>query len=356
MKASSDGRVALCVVVPCYNEEDVIATFFRTVVPELDRATGGSWRLLVVDDGSTDGSFEAIAREHVVEPRVTCIRLSRNFGHQAAVSAGLAFAAGDYIGVIDSDLQDPIAILIQLYKKAREEHLDVCYGIRSQRDAPVLLRFAYKLYYRLISRVAEHHWPRDAGDFCVMNARCHRVLLSLPESSRMMRGLRSWVGFKQAGVSYRRPQRLLGSSKYNLPRLIALGLQGLIAFSSVPLRLASMVGILMGCGSMLFGIMVLLNRIFPSFGVYGYWVGANPGTATLLCFLAFVFSILFLCIGLIGEYLVVLLQEVKSRPTAIVESVLGEIEKSVFAGHVSYIGVVEPSGHSDETLDAGKFI
>jgi dolichol-phosphate mannosyltransferase len=350
MKESPGERVSLCVVVPCYNEEDVMATFFDTVVPELDRATGRSWRLLFVDDGSTDGTIDAIVREHLAEPRVTCISLSRNFGHQAAVSAGLAFAAGDYVGVIDGDLQDPVAVLIQLYKKAVEEHLDVCYGVRSRRDAPVVLRVAYRTYYKLIGRFAEHRWPRDAGDFCVMSDRFHRVVVSLPEHSRMMRGLRSWVGFKQAGLPYHRPARLHGMSKYNFGKLCALALHSLIAFSNIPLRLASFVGLLMGGGSLLFGLIVLMNRIFPRFTVFGYWVGANQGTATLLCFLAFVFSVLFICIGLIGEYLAILLQEVKGRPTAIVASVLGEIDKNALAKQISYTAVSDPSPQSYETM------
>src|SRR5207253_1769384 len=125
----------------------------------------------------------------------------------------------------------------------------------------------------------------------------------------------SWIGFKQAGVSYDRPARMHGTSKYNLRKLCALALHGLVAFSNIPLRLASFTGLVMGLCSMLFGLIVVLNRLFPNFTVLGYWVGANPGTATLLCFLAFVFSILFVCIGIIGEYLIVLLQEAKGRPT-----------------------------------------
>src|SRR5690242_596071 len=192
----------LCLVVPCYNEEEMLPAFLRTVIPELDRATGGSWRIVCVDDGSRDNTFAIITREHLADARITGISLSRNFGHQAAVSVGLAYASGEFIAVIDCDLQDPIEVLIQLYRKALEEELDVCYGVRGRRDAPVFLRLAYSAYYRVAQRLAEHHWPKDAGDFCVMSARCHQVLLSLPEHSRMMRGLRSWVGFKQAGLCY----------------------------------------------------------------------------------------------------------------------------------------------------------
>jgi dolichol-phosphate mannosyltransferase len=316
---------ALCLIVPCYNEEEMLPTFFEVVVPELDKATNGSWRIVCVDDGSRDNTFAIIAQRHAAEPRITGVRLSRNFGHQAAVSVGLAYASGDYIGVIDCDLQDPIHVLIQLYQKALDEKLDVCYGIRGRRDASFLLKFAYFLFYRVIERMAEHSWPKDAGDFCIMSARCNRVLLSLPEQSRMMRGLRSWVGFKQAGLAYDRPARLHGTTKYNFSRLLALAMQGLIAFSSIPLRLASLVGIAMAVFSVVFALLVLVNRLMPRFTVFSYWVGANPGTTTILIAGSFISSILFLSLGIIGEYLVVMLQEIKRRPTAIVQSIIGDI-------------------------------
>src|SRR5579864_1127597 len=331
----SGRRQAFCLIVPCFNEEEMLPAFFRAVVPELNAAIGESWQIICVDDGSRDNTFTIIEREHHAEPRIAGVRLSRNFGHQAAVSVGLAFASADYVGVIDCDLQDPIEVLIRLYEKTRSEQLDVCYGIRGRRDAPLLLRLAYSLYYRIVERLAEHHSPRDAGDFCVISARCHQALISLPEHSRMLRGLRSWVGFKQAGLLYQRPGRLLGTSKYNVRRLVALALQGLIAFSSVPLRLASITGLCMGVFSMLFGLFVIVNRIFPRFTVVGYWVGANPGIATLLCFLTFVFSILFICIGIIGEYLIVLLQEAKRRPTGIVQMVVGDARKNELAANVA---------------------
>jgi dolichol-phosphate mannosyltransferase len=314
----------------------MLPAFFRTAAPQIDLATRGSWQIVCVDDGSTDETFSIIAREHMADSRVAGIRLSRNFGHQAALSVGLAFAEGEYIGIADCDLQDPIEVLVQLYQKVQDDDLDVCYGVRTRREGPITLRLAYALYYRLIRRMAEHQWPKDAGDFCVISARCQRVLLSLPEHSRMIRGLRSWVGFRQTGVSYNRPRRLHGKSKYNIRKLYALALQGLIAFSSIPLRLASFAGLGMGGFSMLFGLLVILNRFFPRFTMFGYWVGANPGVTTLVCFLALAFSILFVSIGIIGEYLVVLLQEVKRRPTAIVESVVGAIQKNDLAYNISY--------------------
>ena len=329
----------LCVVVPCYNEEEALPAFFATAAPALEAATGGRWLIVCVDDGSRDTTFEFIARQHAIDGRVTGVRLSRNFGHQAAVSVGLAFANGDYVGVVDCDLQDPIEVLLDLYRTAVTGGLDVCYGIRARRDAPLMLRLAYSLFYRVVDHLADHHWPKDAGDFCVISRRCHQVLLSLPEHSRMMRGLRAWVGFKQAGIPYHRPARLHGTSKYNLRRLWALAMQGLIAFSSIPLRLASMIGLVMTVVSLLFGLLVLINRLFPKFTILGYWVGANAGVTSILLFGTLITSVMFLCLGIIGEYMIVMFQELKRRPTAVVDAVLGAVAKADAAVHINDVGV-----------------
>jgi dolichol-phosphate mannosyltransferase len=315
----------LCVIVPCYNEEEVLPEFFAAVTRVLEDGTDGQWAIVCVDDGSSDDTFAVISRWHQRDSRVSGIRLSRNFGHQAALSAGMAYARGEYVGIMDCDLQDPAEVLLELYRACVRDELDVCFGIRGRRDAPWFLRAAYSVFYRIIQRVADHDWPRDAGDFCVMSARCQRALLALPEQSRMLRGLRSWVGFRQAGIAYSRPARARGASKYNLRKLAALALQGLISFSNIPLRLASVMGVAMGLFSVLFGILVFVNRLVPRFTLFGYWVGANPGISTLLVFLSFTLSVLFVCLGIIGEYLVLLLQEIKKRPAAIVASVVGDL-------------------------------
>ncbi|MGD0296893.1 MAG: glycosyltransferase family 2 protein, partial [Bryobacteraceae bacterium] len=316
---------SLCVIVPCYNEQEMLPAFFAKVLPALEQATEGRWTVLCVDDGSSDSTFATINEWHARDRRVSGLRLSRNFGHQAALSVGLAYARADYIGIMDCDLQDPIEIMVELYRACMAEGLDVCLGIRRKRDAPVLLRAAYSVFYYIIQRTADHDWPRDAGDFSVISERCQRALLALPEQSRMLRGLRSWVGFRQSGIPYDRPARLHGTTKYNLRKLTALALQGLISFSTIPLRLASIIGISMGFLSVLFGVLILINRLFPRFSVLGYWVGANAGTATVLVFLAFALSVLFVCMGIVGEYLIVLLQEIKKRPAGIVAAVVGDV-------------------------------
>jgi dolichol-phosphate mannosyltransferase len=304
----------------------MLPAFFAKVVPTLDQACGPEWTILCVDDGSTDHTFSIIHQWHEREPRVSGVRLSRNFGHQAALSVGMAYARGQYIGIMDCDLQDPVEVLVELYQACLKDDLDVCWGIRGTRDAPFWLRASYSAFYYIIQRTADHDWPRDAGDFCVFTARCQRVLLSLPEQSRMLRGLRSWIGFRQSGIPYDRPTRQHGTTKYTLRKLTALALQGLISFSTIPLRLASIIGVSMGIFSVVFGILILINRLFRSFSLLGYWVGANAGTATVLVFLAFALSVLFVCVGIVGEYLIVLLQEMKRRPAAIVSTVVGDVQ------------------------------
>jgi dolichol-phosphate mannosyltransferase len=174
-----------------------------------------------------------------------------------------------------------------------------------------------------MSRLSVPPWQRDAGDFCVFNRRVHTVLMALPERARTLRGLRSWVGFRQRRVEFDRPARTHGSSKYNLGRLFDLAMGSLVAFSSLPLRLASLVGLLMSVGTLMIGAGFLLNRLFPQLTVLGYWIGANPGVTTIVLYLSLIASMLFLCLGIIGEYLLLLLRESQGRPSAVVEYALG---------------------------------
>lgn len=338
MNSSKGTEIDFSLVVPCYNEEDALPHFFAAAIPALEQMTSGRWRIVCVDDGSRDRTFELIAQKHLEDPRVTGVRLSRNFGHQPALAVGLAYTSGRYVGVIDCDLQDPIEVLVAMYQKALNQDLDVCYGVRTRRDAPWHLKLGYWAFYAMIRRAAAHPWPRDAGDFCVMSARCQRLILALPEHSRMLRGLRSWVGLKQEGFPFERPARLHGVSKYNMYRLAMLAAQGLIAFSSIPLRLASFIGFSMGLLSLLFGIIVLINRLFPRFTLFGYWVGTGSGTTTLILLGTAVFSVLFLCIGIMGEYLVVILEELKNRPAGVVDSVLGDLSLNAHAYGVLQAG------------------
>src|SRR5688572_5487769 len=195
-----------------------------------------SVKVLFVDDGSSDRSFELISAAARRNPALGCIRLSRNFGHQIAVRAGLHHVQGDAIGVMDADLQDPLSALVQMFDKWREGY-DVIYGVRQNRKESIFLKACYTLFYRLLKRVADVQIPLDAGDFSVIDRRVVDVIKDLPEQSPFIRGLRSWVGFRQVGLPYNRAGRAAGESKYSIARLTELAIQGLVSFSTVPLRL-----------------------------------------------------------------------------------------------------------------------
>lgn len=319
----------LSMVVPCFNEEDALPTFFKEVIPRMDAEMNGDWEVVAVDDGSFDGTWEVIRAQSDQDKRIHGISLSRNFGHQPAVDAGLVFASGKYIAVLDCDLQDPPDILIELTKKVKNEGYDVCYGRRGKRDAPFGLRLLYKLFYRLMALSAENTWPLDAGDFCVFNRRMLHALLAMPESIRMLRGLRAWVGLKQGYVTYDRPGRANGTSKYTLLKLASLASRAFVGFSQIPLRLAPFIGFCMALLSVLLGIFFLANRLIPELTPFDYYIGKNPGVTTVVILMLFISSFLFLCLGIIGEYLGVVLREVKRRPTAIVQATAGNPKPQV---------------------------
>jgi dolichol-phosphate mannosyltransferase len=315
--------VRFSVVIPCYNEEESIPALLNALVPYLEKSTRGSWEIIFVDDGSSDRTGELIAAAHRKENRVRGIVLSRNFGHQPAIFAGLAYASGDYVGIMDADLQDPPGVLMECFQKAQQEGYDLVYAVRKRRQASWPLKIAYWTFYRLMRALAEYSWPLDAGDFSVFNQQVRRLIMQLPEHVRVLRGLRSWVGLKQGFVNYERPNRGKGASKYNLLKLFGLALNALISFSNVPLRLATLVGISMSLLSILLGLLLVLNRFFPKFTLFGYYIGANPGTTTIVILLLLIGSLLFLCLGIIGEYLGVVIKEVKRRPVAIVQHRVG---------------------------------
>jgi dolichol-phosphate mannosyltransferase len=338
-KARGNG-ILLSVVVPCFNEEESLPELFNILLPTLDAATTGSWELILVDDGSEDRTAELIWQKHWEEKRVGGVILSRNFGHQAALCAGLAYASGCFVGVMDADLQDPPEILIQCFQKARDGEYDLVYGVRKHRKSSPLLKAAYWMFYRMMRRLAEYSWPLDAGDFSVFNRRALDLLMQLPESVRVLRGLRSWIGLKQGFVAYDRPDRDKGESKYSLARLIDLAVSALVSFSSLPLRLASLVGVTMSGLTFLLGVLLLINRFFPKFTLFGYYIGQSPGTTTIVTLLLIIGSLLFLCLGILGEYLGLLLKEVKRRPVAIVRERVGV--KRAFAGKELVMEALEP--------------
>jgi dolichol-phosphate mannosyltransferase len=269
-----------------------------------------------VDDGSHDGTAELMEAASRQDSRFRGVVLSRNFGHQRAVTAGLDHALGNAVGVLDGDLQDPPELLLKFHTKLREGY-DVVYAVRKNRKEGPLKRFCYWAFYRLLRRMATIQIPLDAGDFCLMSRRVVDHIRALPERHRFVRGLRSWVGFRQIAMEYDRCERQAGETKYTLSKLLLLALDGLFTFSETPLRLATVSGALTATLSFVYTAYVVSWRLFdPSF--------ALPGFATISCGMFFLGGIQLLCLGILGEYVARIHNEVKRRPIYLVDRVIAQ--------------------------------
>ena len=300
-------EVMYSAIVPIYNEEENLDEIARRLVQVLERI--GPYEIVFVDDGSVDGSADIIGRLCGANPFVKAIHFSRNFGHQAAVSAGLRYASGDAVAVIDGDLQDPPELLPELFNKWREGY-KVVYAIRQQRKEGLLKRAAYYLYYRLLRLIAEVEIPLDSGDFSVMDKVVVEKLNDMPESHRFIRGLRSWVGYSQVGVPYNRDARFAGEAKYTWSGLIRLGYDGIFSFSKVPLLIATRIGLFITLISVV-GAFLTLGRKFI--------LGVEPqGWTSLIIVVLMIGGIQLFVLGILGEYIGRIFEETKKRPSYIV--------------------------------------
>ena len=312
-------------IIPAFNEEQVLPLLCQALAGELDSWVTGQWEVIFVDDGSTDRTVQLMLQQHEKDPRFKAVVLSRNFGHQAAVATALQYASSEFVGVIDADLQDPLPVLRELYDACARSGANVAFGVRQQRDAPWLLDLSYKAFYRFMSRFSDHPWPIDAGDFCVLDRRAVLILRSMPESSRILRGLRSWIGLHQAAIPYTRPRRRAGQSKYNFVQLTKLAVDSIVSFTSAPLQFGVICGLSTALICVLISLLFLINRLFPTFTIFGYSIGARPGTATTVILVSLLFAINFFCLGIMGQYLAVVLKEVKRRPQAVVQQTIGDL-------------------------------
>ncbi len=294
----------LSVVIPCYNESAVLpATFER-----LSRAAE-SWQLpyevIVVDDGSEPATWQALCALHARDARWKPVRLARNFGQQAAISAGLARARGQAVMVIDADLQDPPELLQTFIDKWREGY-QVIYGVRRRRKESWPRRVSYRLFYRCLRFLSQTPMPLDAGDFSLLDRRAVDALLAMPEHRPFLRGMRAWLGFRQLGIEYERAARHAGSSHYTLGMMLALASDGILAFSTVPLRMIGWLGLLTCAGAALVGGYAGLQALAGE-----TW---GPPQLGLGCALFFLGGVQLLCLGVVGEYVGRIYQEVKRRP------------------------------------------
>ncbi len=304
----------ISVILPVYNERETLELLASRLVPVLQENAKGSFEIVFVDDGSRDGSDRIVDSFHETDPRIKAIHFSRNFGHQAALQAGLDAATGDAVVLMDADLQDPPEVLNKFIELWREGY-DVVYAVRKKRKERIFKRAAYAMFYRTMKLIAEIDVPLDAGDFCLMDRRVVNILTSLRERNRFLRGLRSWIGFKQIGVEYERDARHAGDPKYTLRKLIGLAFSGYIGFSAMPLRMAVWFGLLAAGMGFLVAVWAVFTKLA---GIY-----SPTGWASTIAVIMFIGGVQLLMLGVIGEYLSRVYDEVRQRPHYIVRSQVG---------------------------------
>lgn len=309
---SSPLQPDLSVVIPVHNEQDNLPTLYSRLTDVLRGQSNLTYELLFIDDGSNDKSLTLLSQFAQEDTQVIVIELARNFGHQAAISAGLDHSRGRTVAIMDADLQDPPELLPEFLAKWRAGY-EVVYAIREQRKESWLRRLAYAAFYRLLRSVASIAIPVDAGDFCLMDRRVVEWLVQMPERQRFLRGLRSWVGFSQIGVPYRRQARHAGQPQYTTPQLFHLALNGITAFSNLPLRTISFLGLAVSLFSIILAVFYAVKKLTA---------GLNPpGFTTEIVAIFFLAGIQLLTIGVIGEYVGHIAEEVKRRPLYITRRV-----------------------------------
>ncbi|HXH63178.1 MAG TPA: glycosyltransferase family 2 protein [Gemmatimonadales bacterium] len=300
------------VAIPLFNEERGVDELLRRVNEVLDRVPGGPHEIVCVNDGSTDGTLAALERAVATNPRLVVVALSRNFGHQTALTAALEYVTGDVTVVMDGDLQDPPEVIPTFLDHFRRGY-DVVYAQRVGRQESWWLRTSYFLFYRLLARLSSIALPLDAGDFSLMSRRVVEGLRSAPERNRYLRGLRTWIGFRQLGVPVPRPERYAGSSHYSVWALLRLAFDGIFAFSIVPLRAAA----ILGAGA------IAASGLYVFWALYAKFIlrESPQGFTTLIVAIIFLSGVNLLFLGIVGEYVGRVYEEVKRRPLYVVDNV-----------------------------------
>ena len=310
----------ISVIVPCFNEEAVLPQLFQRM-----NAAASEWgidyEIICVDDGSRDSTWTMLKQQHAADLHWRGLSFARNFGHQTAVSAGLFHATGDAAVIIDADLQDPPEAIRQLIGKWREG-FHVVYAVRTKRKDPGLKRVLAWSFYRLIARMTPFRIPTDSGDFCLLDRRVVDVINALPERNRYLRGLRSWCGFQQVAIEFERSERAAGRPQYTFRKSLKLALDGMFSFSAVPLRLATFLGLWVSFIAFLGVVFTFVQKIFAAqFAKIG--LAPGPGFPTVVISILFLGGVQLICLGILGEYIGRIYDEVKARPLWITQDSVG---------------------------------
>lgn len=305
----------LSIVVPAYNEEEVLADFHRELTAALASLRGVEYEVLYVNDGSSDGTVSVIEQLHAIDAHVALVDLSRNFGKEIALTAGLDHAAGDAVIVIDADLQDPPALIPELVKQW-QQGFDVVYAKRTKREGETAVKRATAhLFYRVIRRVTRLQIPEDTGDFRLLSHRAVNALRELREQHRFMKGLFAWIGFPQKEVPYRRQPRYAGQTKWNYWRLWTLAIEGFTSFTIAPLKVSSYIGVLTALAAFVYALIIIYKTL-----AYGDPVRGYPSLMVVMLFLG---GVQLIALGIIGEYLGRTFNETKRRPLYFVKQAWG---------------------------------
>jgi glycosyltransferase involved in cell wall biosynthesis len=307
----------LSLAIPLHNEETVLPELLRRTRAVLDRIPGGPHEIVFVDDGSTDHTFALLEEAARQDSRIRAISLSRNFGHQAALTAALDHLSGDAAVVMDGDLQDVPEAIPQFVERFHQGY-DVVYAQRIRRKEPWPLRLCYFVFYRLMAKLSDVRLPLDSGDFGLMSRRVIDQVRRMPEHHRYLRGMRSWVGFRQTGLLVEREERHSGKSKYGFLRLLKLATDGIFAFSIVPIRAAALLGAAAIGVSMLYVLYALYYRFFLQ--------QSPEGFTALIAAVTFLSGVLLFFLGIIGEYVGRIYEETKARPIYVIERVAGTLQ------------------------------
>jgi dolichol-phosphate mannosyltransferase len=302
-------KITYSVIAPIFNEKENLADLHRRVADVME-STGEAWELILVDDGSTDGSTDLIRELAKKDKRVRPIIFARNFGHQIAITAGWDYARGDAVVIIDADLQDPPELILEMAKKWREGY-EVVYAVRTEREGESWFKlWTASLFYRLIYRITDVKIPLDTGDFRLMDRKVVNVLRQMRERHRFPRGMSAWVGFKQIGVEYKRAARQAGETKYPFRKMFRLALNAVTGFSYFPLQVATFFGFISASLAILAMPVVIYLRVSGSQAFFGQ--------ATTLLAVLFLGGVQLICLGILGEYVGRLYDEAKGRPLYIV--------------------------------------
>ncbi|MEH2140052.1 glycosyltransferase family 2 protein [Nostoc sp.] len=307
-------------IVPIYNEEEIIPELYRRLSAVMNRLDG-LVELILINDGSRDRSLQLLRELHQKDPRICYLSFARNFGHQIAVTAGLNFVRGQVIIILDADLQDPPELIPDMIEKWRQGY-QVIYAQRTQRlKEGWFKRFTAYFFYRILKKLADVEIPTDTGDFCLMDRQIVDILNSMPERTRYIRGLRSWVGFQQTAIQFERNPRFAGEVKYTFRKSLALAINGLVSFSIVPLRLSTYLGLVAAAVAIFMALLVLYWRLFlPHSPLTGFTI--------ILMAIFFLGSVQLVSVGILGEYIGRIYEEVKARPLYTLAEVAGFYSKS----------------------------